>query len=279
MANTKRPSKPESATDGDGGPDQSAGAAAPPPSSGRESSAGQAWACRVRAARTGASQPGQSTRKRRTSETSSQSGAKTAKGEEEAPSLVLESSSDEPDAAMVAAALGAEGEEIRAEVVRLRQELEAKTASETACKDKYEELVSKLLEKVECPVCYEIPKDSPVAVCPNGHVVCRSCKREHCPSCRVRMGPGTSLLAVTVIQSIPHTCEFQVTVATFLLLLSMTCFLLSYISLSDVTSTAARLPSSSGDPGARAAPEEMPLQDRLLPQLLLHREDLTSPSG
>ena len=37
---------------------------------------------------------------------------------------------------------------------------------------KYEDLVEKLRDKVECPVCFGIPKKAPVPVCPNGHVVC-----------------------------------------------------------------------------------------------------------
>ena len=37
---------------------------------------------------------------------------------------------------------------------------------------KYEDLVKKLKDKVECPVCFDIPKKAPVPVCPNGHVVC-----------------------------------------------------------------------------------------------------------
>ena len=37
---------------------------------------------------------------------------------------------------------------------------------------KYEDLVKKLRDKVECPVCFDIPKKAPVPVCPNGHVVC-----------------------------------------------------------------------------------------------------------
>ena len=74
---------------------------------------------------------------------------------------------------------------------------------------KYEELVRKLRDKVECPVCFDVPKSAPVPVCPNGHVVCVKCVREVCPTCRVRMEDGTSTLAVTVIENIEHTCEHE----------------------------------------------------------------------
>jgi len=74
---------------------------------------------------------------------------------------------------------------------------------------KYEDLVKKLRDKVECPVCFDIPKKAPVPVCPNGHVVCVRCVREECPTCRVKMEQGTSTLAVTVIENIEHLCEHE----------------------------------------------------------------------
>jgi len=74
---------------------------------------------------------------------------------------------------------------------------------------KYEDLVKKLRDKVECPVCFSIPKGAPVPVCPNGHVVCEGCLREKCPTCRVKMANGTSILAVTVIENIEHQCDHE----------------------------------------------------------------------
>ena len=74
---------------------------------------------------------------------------------------------------------------------------------------KYENLVMKLRDKLECPVCFDVPKSAPVPVCPNGHVVCVKCAWEVCPTCRVRIENGTSTLAVTVIENIEHTCEHE----------------------------------------------------------------------
>ena len=76
---------------------------------------------------------------------------------------------------------------------------------------KYEDLVGKLRDKVECPVCLELPRQSPVHVCPNGHVVCAECVRTKCPTCRTYMVGrviSTSLLAVTVIENIDHKCNY-----------------------------------------------------------------------
>lgn len=84
----------------------------------------------------------------------------------------------------------------------VREELERISA-------KYEDLVKKLRDKVECPVCFDVPKKAPVPVCPNGHVVCVRCAREECPTCRVRMEQGKSTLAVTVIENIDHQCEHE----------------------------------------------------------------------
>jgi len=68
-------------------------------------------------------------------------------------------------------------------------------------------LVQQLRDKVECPVCLDVPKKAPIPVCPNGHIVCSKCVRVECPKCRVRMGQGKSTLAVTVIENIEHQCE------------------------------------------------------------------------
>eukprot|EP00092_Neocalanus_flemingeri_P040011 GFUD01043580.1.p1 GENE.GFUD01043580.1~~GFUD01043580.1.p1 ORF type:complete len:390 (-),score=69.88 GFUD01043580.1:67-1236(-) len=73
---------------------------------------------------------------------------------------------------------------------------------------KAKNIVDQLKEKIECPVCFEIPHTGPVPVCRNGHFVCNECKAEACPTCRVNMGSGKSLLAMTVVENIDHRCKF-----------------------------------------------------------------------
>ena len=90
----------------------------------------------------------------------------------------------------------------------VREELERITK-------KYEDLVKKLRDKVECPVCFDVPRKAPVPVCPNGHVVCVRCARAECPTCRVKMERGTSTLAVTVIENIDHQCDHEGCGASF----------------------------------------------------------------
>jgi len=72
-------------------------------------------------------------------------------------------------------------------------------------------------DKLECPVCMEVPRSGPVPVCPNGHFVCSRCKGETCPTCRVAMGGARSLLAVTIIESVDHKCKFDDCVENFAL--------------------------------------------------------------
>jgi len=79
------------------------------------------------------------------------------------------------------------------------------------------QLIDKLTDKIECPVCFEVPRSGPLPVCPNGHLVCSTCKRGKCPSCRANMGQGKSLLALTIIESINHKCKFDDCTETFCL--------------------------------------------------------------
>jgi len=75
--------------------------------------------------------------------------------------------------------------------------------------DRHKHFVDKLKDKIECPVCLEVPRAGPVLACLNGHFVCNKCKTESCPTCRIRMGNGQSLLAITVIENIDHKCKFD----------------------------------------------------------------------
>jgi len=75
--------------------------------------------------------------------------------------------------------------------------------------EKNKKILEELKDSVECPVCLEIPRQGPVFVCPNGHVVCCDCKKETCPKCRQNMGTGKSLLALRIIENIRHRCKFN----------------------------------------------------------------------
>merc|ERR1712059_36242 len=74
---------------------------------------------------------------------------------------------------------------------------------------KQEDFVQLLRDKVECPVCLDVPRSFPIPVCPNGHVVCSKCVKKECPTCRVKMWYGKSTLAVAIIENIDHECEHE----------------------------------------------------------------------
>ena len=71
--------------------------------------------------------------------------------------------------------------------------------------------MGKLRDKVECPVCLSVPREAPIYVCSNGHVVCPKCVGAKCPTCRDKMAKresSTSTLAVTVVHNIDHQCNY-----------------------------------------------------------------------
>ena len=65
---------------------------------------------------------------------------------------------------------------------------------------------------MECPVCYNIPRDLPIPSCPSGHIVCRPCKErlETCPTCRLPMAANsTNSLAAALIDQVQHRCKYN----------------------------------------------------------------------
>ena len=67
-------------------------------------------------------------------------------------------------------------------------EKELKKVTEEA--DKHEKLVMILKDRVECPVCLDIPTIGPIYSCPNGHCICYVCyqgQASNCPVCRTRV--------------------------------------------------------------------------------------------
>jgi len=101
-------------------------------------------------------------------------------------------------------------DDLEQEIRALKRCLEEKEDELDLSKEKLAKLdilMHKVKEKMECPVCLDIPKKSPVPVCPNGHFVCEKCKTKSCPTCRVNMGKGKSLLAATIVENIDHQCD------------------------------------------------------------------------
>ena len=77
----------------------------------------------------------------------------------------------------------------------------------------HKKLLKALKEAIICPVCLLVPKTSSVPSCPNGHVTCSPCLqwlrsegRTDCPTCRVNMGDGKSILAQVIVEHVDHEC-------------------------------------------------------------------------
>ena len=77
----------------------------------------------------------------------------------------------------------------------------------------HKKLLKALKEAIICPVCLLVPKTGSVPTCPNGHVTCSTCLhlmrsegRTDCPTCRVNMGEGKSILAQVVVEHVDHEC-------------------------------------------------------------------------
>ena len=102
--------------------------------------------------------------------------------------------------------LEAKTEQLKAENTELKREYK-KHIIEKCAMEKTTKLVAELQGAVECPVCLVVPREGPVPCCPSGHIICSPClerlRREGrggCPTCRVPMGEGKSLLAKVVIE-------------------------------------------------------------------------------
>ena len=111
-------------------------------------------------------------------------------------------------------------EEFDSEVKVFKKKLEEKEGEVDSSKskiNKQDRILVLLKDKIECPVCLDIPRSCPVPVCPNGHVVCKTCKKDSCPTCRTAMGTGTSILAGTVLENIEHRCKFVDCIENFAL--------------------------------------------------------------
>ena len=74
---------------------------------------------------------------------------------------------------------------------------------------------------LECPICLEIPFDSRIMQCRNGHLVCEPChnRLSLCPVCRVDLArPGTRCLVAeqmvarmkVACPNLAHGCAFRV---------------------------------------------------------------------
>jgi len=72
--------------------------------------------------------------------------------------------------------------------------------------------MTKVKSQLQCPVCFNIPRDLPVPSCPSGHIVCRPCKErvKNCPTCRQPMPANmTNSVVGALIDQVQHRCKYS----------------------------------------------------------------------
>ena len=67
-----------------------------------------------------------------------------------------------------------------------------------------------LQEDIQCPVCFKVPRSTPIYQCSEGHIHCKSChpKLQSCPVCRAEIGNIRNLMLERIISRLPTRCNF-----------------------------------------------------------------------
>ena len=90
----------------------------------------------------------------------------------------------------------------------------SRTESGTAADDEATRLqdlrTTQLLELLECPVCFEATRTSPVFNCRNGHLICSACKPKvkSCPVCRTADLDCRNVFIEKFVSSLPEMAYF-----------------------------------------------------------------------
>lgn len=69
----------------------------------------------------------------------------------------------------------------------------------------HQNILSQLLEQVECPVCFNVLQ-SPVKQCHNGHVICKDCQTRlrNCPICKEEFSLAKTRVLEDFLDILPH---------------------------------------------------------------------------
>ena len=71
--------------------------------------------------------------------------------------------------------------------------------------------ICKVKDMVQCNICLEVPEESPIYQCDNGHILCASCheKLTDCPICRLTLRRTRSLVTEQLLEQCSRSCEFE----------------------------------------------------------------------
>ena len=76
--------------------------------------------------------------------------------------------------------------------------------------EEHQDLSARLEEEVRCKECFNVPTSAPLHSCPRGHLTCSLCFKgasSTCPHCEAKMGESTSLIGLTVIETIKRSSQ------------------------------------------------------------------------
>jgi len=81
--------------------------------------------------------------------------------------------------------------------------------AQPAKRPKKNPLTDKMMDAMECPVCFKLPRGQ-VFQCERGHCVCADCRAKltQCPTCRVALGQLRNLVAEQLLTELSHNCKF-----------------------------------------------------------------------
>lgn len=73
------------------------------------------------------------------------------------------------------------------------------------------EVLKRIKNAIECPVCLSVPRNIPIYRCKNGHILCNECENKliKCPVCSVNLSKDRCLISEKIISELPYDCKFS----------------------------------------------------------------------
>ena len=100
--------------------------------------------------------------------------------------------------------------ELRQLLAEKDEEIRMLTEEKESMIEEHQNLSSRLEEDVKCKECFAVPTSAPLHSCSNGHITCSECFQgpsSTSPHCEEKMGDSKSLIGLTVIDTIKHSCN------------------------------------------------------------------------
>ena len=68
-----------------------------------------------------------------------------------------------------------------------------------------------IMDILKCPICYNIPRKTPIQSCEAGHIVCEDCRPQliTCPACRGPFVDTASSVISNIVCIVDHPCKYN----------------------------------------------------------------------